>query len=259
MPWTESRSDSFVARHESEDGEAVERLLDTLEAFRDELADRFERAPGELDLVVHSRQVALDLAQPWLPVARRFVAPAARRYMAGWFSQNEIHVLGPRALERRASGVPGSLEALRLAPLHELAHVFVGLNNATLPPPFTLHSFRSYLRSAWLCEGAATHFAGQTPYLRGAIVRRLHEGREPEFPPAGRDAQLLGGTVFSLLYEGAGAEACVELATTPLDGERTSASAAIERAFARPRREIERDWRSHLRRLTSGAPSSRGG
>jgi hypothetical protein len=251
MPWTESRSDSFVARHESEDAEAVVRLLDTLETFRDELSDRFDQVPGEIAVVVHSRPAALDLAQPWLPVARRFAAPAARRYMAGWFSLNEIHVLGPRALESRASAVSGSLEALRLTPLHELAHVFVGLNNPGLPPPFTLASFRSYLRSAWLCEGAATYFAGQAPYLRGAITRRLHEGRKPEFPPSGRDAYLLGGTVFSLLYEGAGAEACVELATTSLDGERMSASAALERAFARPRLEIERDWRAHLTALTA--------
>ena len=253
MPWVESRSDSFVARHESDDAEAVARLLDTLEAFRHELSDRFDHSPGELAVVVHSRPVALDLAQPWLPVARRFAAPAARRYMAGWFSSGEIHVLAPAALERRASGVPGSLEAMRLEPLHELAHVFVGLNNPTLPPPFTLGSFRSYLRSAWLCEGAATHFAGQTPYLRGAITRRLHEGRKPQFPPSGRDAQLLGGTVFSLLYEGAGAEACVELATTPLDGEVATATRALERAFARPRLEIERDWRAHLTAFTAGA------
>ena len=251
MGWTETRSDSFTARHESEDAESVERLLDALEAFRHELSDRFEHAPGELALVVHSRPAALDLAQPWLPLARRFAAPAARRYMVGWFSMTEIHVLAPRALERRASAVAGSIEALRLAPLHELAHVFVGLNNTTLPPPFTPRSFRSYVRSAWLCEGAATHFAGQTSYLRAAITRRLHEGRKPEFPPAPRDAQLLGGTVFGLLYEGAGAAACTELATTPVDGERATAAAALERAFARPRAEIERDWRSFLTRLTA--------
>src|SRR5437763_9307425 len=153
MSWTESRSDSFVARHESEDAAAVERLLDTLEAFRAELSDRFEQAPGELAVVVHSRPIALDLAQPWLPLARMFAAPAARRYMAGWFSLNEIHVLGPRALEGRASAVPGSLEALRLAPLHELAHVFLGLNNPGLPPPSTAGSSHPYLRSPWLCDG----------------------------------------------------------------------------------------------------------
>src|SRR2546423_3401618 len=130
MPWVETRSDSFVARHDSEEAEDVARLLDTLEAFRDELADRFERGPGELAVVVHSQPFALDLAQPWLPLARFFAAPAARRYMAGWFSLSEIHVLGAHALEARASAVAGSREALRLAPLHELAHVFVGLNNA---------------------------------------------------------------------------------------------------------------------------------
>src|SRR5438309_5051830 len=105
MAWVESRSDAFVARHESEDARAVARLLDTLEAFSDELADRFERAPGELTVVVHARPFAIDLAQPWLPLARLFAAPAARRYMAGWFSSTEIHVLGADALEERASAV----------------------------------------------------------------------------------------------------------------------------------------------------------
>lgn len=246
MAWVESRSDWFVARHESEDAGEVRRLLDALEAFRDELAGRFDRAPDELAVVVHARPLALDLAQPWLPLARFFAAPAARRYMTGWFSSTEIHVLGPDALERRASAVAGSREALRLGPLHELAHIFIGLNNPAMPPPFTLSSFRSYLRSAWLCEGAATHLAGQTPYLRAAITRRLHEGPKPEFPPRARDAQLLGGTLFSLLAETAGEDACVQLAQAPLDGERAPASAALERAFGRRRAEIERAWRDHL-------------
>jgi hypothetical protein len=246
MAWVESRSDSFVARHESEDADAVARLLDALEAFRDELSGRFEHAPGELAVVVHARPFALDLAQPWLPLARFFAAPAARRYMTGWFSSTEIHVLGPAALEKRASAVPGSREALRLGPLHELAHIFVGLNNDAMPPPFTVGSFRSYLRSAWLSEGAATHFSGQTPYLRAAITRRLHEGPKPQFPPPAKDAQLLGGTLFTLLAETAGEEACVELARTPLDGDRATESAALERAFGLRRLEIERAWRAHL-------------
>jgi len=63
MAWIESRSDSFVARHESEDAGDVARLLDTLEAFRDELADRFEHTPGDLTVVVHSRPLPDGLGQ----------------------------------------------------------------------------------------------------------------------------------------------------------------------------------------------------
>jgi hypothetical protein len=253
MAWVETASDSFTARHESEDTDDVARLLDALEAFRGELSDRFGRAPGPLALVVHGGPLALDLAQPWLPLARRFAAPAARRYMAGWFSGTEIHVLGPAALEARASNVAGSHEALRLTPLHELAHVFVGANNTAMPPPFTLSSFRAYLRTAWLPEGAATYLSGQAPYLRGAIARRLHEGPKPQFPPSPRDAFLLGGTVFSLLYEDRGGEACVDLASTALDGsDRAATASVLEEAFGRPRAEVERDWRAHLTGLTAG-------
>lgn len=186
------------------------------------------------------------MAQPWLPLARRFTAPAARRYLAGWFSRSEIHVLAPRALEKRASGLPESIEALRLAPMHEYVHLVVGANNPQLPPPFNPRSFARYLRWAWLAEGAATHFSGQAPLLRPAIVRRMREGRPPSFPPAARDAQLLGGTIFGLVEEAHGPTAAVELVSR-LDAGGTSA--AIERVFARSPREVEPDWRDYLRSL----------
>src|ERR671928_195607 len=84
-------------------------------------------------------------------------------------------------------------EALALSPLHEYAHLVIGANNASFPPPFTTRTFSRYVRWAWLCEGAATHFSGQGRHLRAAIARRLREGARPAFPPAVRDATLLGG------------------------------------------------------------------
>jgi hypothetical protein len=103
------------------------------------------------------------------------------------------------------------------------------------------------MRWAWLCEGAATHFSGQTPHLRAAIVRRLHEGKRPDFPPSPRDAQLLGGTVFSLLEERSGTSAAVGLAqaTRDDDGPRR----AIEWAFGSRAASVERDWRDYLEGL----------
>jgi hypothetical protein len=140
------------------------------------------------------------------------------------------------------------LEALRLTPEHEYTHLVVGANNTALPPPFGVGSFNRYLRWAWLCEGAAAHFSGQTRLMRGAIVRRLREGAPPRFPPSVRDAPLLGGTVFGLLEEGAGREACVALVARLDAGGGT---AAIERAFARPKEEVEADWRAYLGRFAA--------
>ena len=199
VPWVESQSPSFTARHDSSQSDEANRVLDALERFRDGVRGLFERAPNEVAVVLHPRSAELTLAHPWLPLARIVAAPASRRYFAGWFSEREIHVLAPSALERRASAVPGSRAALLLAPQHEYAHVVIGANNPDLPPPFSIARFRRYVRWAWLCEGAATWLAGQTPHLRAAIVRRLREGGRPEFPPAPRDAMLLGGTVFALL------------------------------------------------------------
>ena len=252
MAWDESHSSHFSARHESGDARAARKLLARLEEFRHELGIRLGSVPPGVSVVIHPRNWQLSLAHPWLPLARLAAAPASRRYFAGWFGAHEIHVLAPEALEQRASSVPGSADALRLTPLHEYAHVVLGSVNPQLPPPFNPGSFRRYLRWAWLCEGAATWLSGQVGHLRPAIVRRLREGPEPSFPPSARDAFLLGGTVFSLLEEGAGAGACVDLATQ-LEPEGPAAS--IARAFARPRAEVERDWRDYLDELTAAEPA----
>lgn len=248
MPWVETQSLSFSARHDSRDVDHAARVLEQLEELREELAERFERTPGEVAVVIHPRSVQLALAHPWLPLAQLTAAPASRRYFAGWFNVGEIHVLAPPALERRASGVEGSREALLRAPQHEYAHLVLAANNPELPPPFTVASFRRYMRRAWLCEGAATWFSGQTPLLRGAVARRLREGPRPAFPPSARDAQLLGGTLFDLLEREEGPEAAVELAgAREADGDR----AALATAFRRQSAQVERAWRRHLERFTA--------
>ncbi len=243
MAWTETHSRSFSARHDDGDSDDVRALLDTLEDFRSELAERFERLPEDVTLIVHDAPYQLTLAQPWLPLARALAAPAARRYLAGWYGSREIHVLSAAELERRASNVAGSREALRLTPLREYAHLVIGVNNPELPPPFRPASFRRYIGWAWLAEGAASFFSWQADHLRPAIARRLREGGKPSFPPSARDAPLLGGTVFSLLDEVAGEPACVELASNLHPGGHRP---ALERAFGKPFVEIEHAWREFL-------------
>jgi hypothetical protein len=248
VPWVETHSLSFSARHDSSQTQEAAAVLDSLERFRERLSGLFAITPHELAVVIHPRPLALALAHPWLPLARRVAAPASRRYFAGWFGERAIHVLAPDALARRASNVEGSREALARTPHHEYAHVVLGANNPDLPPPFSVGSFRRYVRWAWLCEGAAAHLSGQTRHLRAAIVRRLHEDARPEFPPAPRDAYLLGGTLFALLDEEAGPAATAFLATSPLEqGPR----ALLHEAFERSAAAVERDWRDYLGSLTA--------
>jgi hypothetical protein len=249
VAWVESYSPSFSARHESDQAEQAAAVLAALEVLRDDLGQLYEQVPGDVAVVLHPRPAALTLAHPWLPLARRAAAPAARRYYAGWFGVHDIHVLAPPALEKRASGVPESREALLLTPQHEYSHLVVGANNPYLPPPFSISTFRRYVRWAWLCEGAATWLSGQAPLLRPAIVRRLREGGRPAFPPEPRDAMLLGGTVFSLLEEERGARAAAALVTGDL--ERGPRSVLVD-AFGRQLAGVERDWRELLDSLTAG-------
>ncbi len=251
MPWEESLSPTFSARHDSSQRAEAAAVLESLEAFREEVAGLFEHVPGEIAVVLHPRAAALTLAHPWLPLARSVAAPASRRYFAGWFTETDIHVLSSPALERRASKVPGSREALLLSPLHEYSHLVIGANNPDLPPPFSPAAFKRYVRWAWLCEGGAVWLSGQTPYLRPAIMRRLREGTRPEFPPSARDAMLLGGTIFSMLEREGGPAAAVTLAMSPLD-ER-GARAVLVDVFGRPLASVERDWRAELDSLSAAA------
>ena len=246
--WVETRSPSFVARHESSQADAAARVLEDLEGFREAVGGMFEHAPDHVSVVIHPRPLMLALAAPWLPLARMVSAPAGRRYFAGWFARGEIHVLAPEALERRASGVPGSREALLRSPRHEYSHLVLGANNPSLPPPFGLGTFSRYVRMAWLCEGAATWLAGQVPHMRAAIARRMREGGRPAFPPAARDALVLGGTVFAMLERERGRAACAYLARTP---EGADSRKAIQSAFGRPRAAVERGWVDFLASLTA--------
>lgn len=251
MPWVETESLSFAARHESDQAEEALSVLEQLEGFRERLGELFDATPWDVAVVIHPGPLQLYLAQPWLPVARMAAAPASRRYFSGWFSSREIHVLSPLVLRQRASNVPGSLEAILLAPLHEYAHLVVGANNPELPPPFGLGSFRRYLRWAWLCEGAAAWLSGQAKFLGPAIARYMHEGGRAGFPPTARDALLFGGTLFGLLEREQGRRACVELATQL---HPQGATAALEQAFGGHRFEIEAEWRRYLTELATRAP-----
>ena len=247
MPWTETRSPSFTARHEERDARDAVSVLELLEGTRERLLGVFETVPDEIAVVLHTAPMQLALAQPYLLIVRALTAPAGRRYLGGWFSIGEVHVLAPRLLARRASKVSGSREMVMLVPAALYTQLVVAANNERLPPPFRVAGFQRYVRWAWLAAGAAQYFSGQTVYARGAIARRLREGRQPSFPPSVADATLLGGSVFDLLAEERGEQAAVELASSLPSG---GAREALRRAFdGRQLVNIEGEWRSHLARM----------
>src|SRR5438105_2676135 len=114
MPWVESVSPSFRARHGSAHHDDVARVLHSLELSRERLSEHFPVPADEITLVLHGSAMSLSMASPLVPVAWIATAPAARRYVAGWAGRHELHVLAPAVLEARASNVPGSREMLEL-------------------------------------------------------------------------------------------------------------------------------------------------
>lgn len=246
MGWDETASLSFTARHEGGHADDARLVLEQLEGQRQRLEALFERIPTPVSVVLHDSPVQLALAQPYLPIARRLASPAARRYMAGWYARDEIHVLAPAELRRAAAG-RDSLDALLLTPQRVYTMLVVGFNNPALPPPFRPGAMSRMLRRAWQPEGAAQHFAGQVPYLRPALARRMREG-PLEFPPGSRDAGIAAGSLFDMLARERDDVACVRLAGHPLDA---GSAAALESAFECPLAEIGERWRAHLERLAS--------
>ncbi|HEX4035737.1 MAG TPA: hypothetical protein VHX66_14935 [Solirubrobacteraceae bacterium] len=243
MPWTESSSPHFEARHEDSDERGTAAVLELLENTRESLSRIFPRVPDEVTVVMHAGPLALSLAAPPLTLAWIASRRVSRRYLAGWCSARTLHLLAPAALERRASAVPASRDMLMMTPAALYAQLAIAANNRSLPPPLRPR----HARWAWLIWGAASHFSGQNVFARTAVARRLRDDPAPRFPPSLGDAALLGGTVFDLLERERGAAAAVELAFTRPEG---SPARALERAFAgRSLIHSQGVWRAHLATL----------
>ncbi len=250
MPWVETESLSFTARHDSADTGFAERTLDRLEELRLRLEDRLELVPGEVTVVIHTNPVWLAMAHPFLPAARWSAAPAGRRYLTGWAMATELHVLNDPQIGRRAAG-EDSREALRGTAERLYAQLVIAANNRDLPPSWTPRRFVRYLHWAWLAEGGAQYFARQVGLYRPAVIRRLRESARPSFPPSRRDAVILGGTIFDLLEEERGPKACEQLALRLLPG---GAVQTLEAAFDTDIAEIESVWRGYLREMARPNP-----
>jgi hypothetical protein len=242
MAWIETDSLSFSARHDDSDTGCAQRILDHLEELRLRLEERFDAVPGDVTVVIHDNPAWLSAAHPLLPAVRWSAAPAGRRYLAGWPMVGEIHVLNDYWTERRAAG-EDSLNALRGTAERMYCQLVLAANNGQLPPMWTPRHFLTYLRWAWLIEGASQYFTAQTSLFRAAVITRLREGEKPRFPPSRRDAVILGGTVLDLLDRAVGPDAC-RLLVSRLHREGPAGN--LELVFESPMRDIERAWRRQL-------------
>jgi hypothetical protein len=249
MPWIESASPRFRARHDTRDTDEAVRVLSLLERTRSRLEELFPREAGAVTVVLHRRPAELLLARPQVGFAWASTAPAARRYVAGYLDASELHVLSAEALNERASSVPGSREMLAFTAAALYARRLIAVNNVDLQRAVRLARPVVALRWAWLLEGSARWFSGQSDHARPAIGRRLREGRSPSFPPSPRDAALLGPTVIDLIAREEGRGAAARLACRL---HRGGSRAALVKVFGgRPLVHTEGVWRSHLAQLAS--------
>jgi hypothetical protein len=254
MAWVESHSASFQCRHSAACTEDVARLLGSLEDLRSGLMEAFPRAVDsvvDITFVMHDGPRSLAASSPMVAALWRATDTASRPYVTGWVANHEIHLLSPPALRARAAGNP-TMAAILAHSARTLytRRVIVEANHdlhRSLGPARTAVS----MRWAWLLEGASRWFSGESAAARPAVIARLRGGRQPEFPPALRDAPLLAGTVIDLLVREEGERAAVELAGRLHPG---GARGALVKAFGgRPLVHTEGAWRSYLSRLAYSA------
>ncbi len=183
MTWVESVSASFTARHDAAATDDARHLLQSLERTRAHLEGYFPRVPGEVTVILHGGPGGLVATNPLMGVVWLATAPAARRYVVGWAGRTELHMLEPAVLRRRASNVPGSAEMLEFGAACLYARRVIIASNTDLARVMGALRLRRELRWAWLLEGAARWFGGQTAHARPAIARRLREAGPPSFRP----------------------------------------------------------------------------
>lgn len=251
MTWTESTSASFTCRHSSERAADAARVLGLLERTRERLTEGFGASAVALTVVLHDSPHALALSNPLLVLQRALTAKPARRYIAGWVGDRELHVLSPQALRDRASGVSGSFEMLALAPASLYARRVVMESNRELRSANALSRSYQELRWAWLVDGAARLLSGESDHARTVLGRYLRAGHRPHFPPHAWDAALTAPPLIELLAREHGEGAVVRLTARLHTG---GAHTALASAFpGQALGTVENEWRSRLRALADGA------
>src|SRR4051812_50070796 len=104
MPWIETESLSFIARHEADDIDYAQHVLDALEDLRLRLEERFDDVPGGITVIIHPTPGWLDAAHPFLPLARLAAAPAGPRHLPGRAGGPPLPALNRTHLRRPAAG-----------------------------------------------------------------------------------------------------------------------------------------------------------
>lgn len=210
--WTESTSDLFRVRFDSDARVEVEEMLHTLEAVAVRLEAHGLVLPPHPTIVVHPTAVSLSLAQPAFLAAQALTESHGRRYVASWASGSTLHLIAPHRHLRGDQRTVGMRDALERAPACGLAHLALGHANPGLALSRVIRR-RAWL---WLAWGAGQALVGQVGLLASSIAVRRRMRRSLAMPPPPRDAVVLGGTVVELVLRTRGLTALVGMLKEPL-------------------------------------------
>lgn len=210
--WTESTSNLFRVRFDSDARVEVEEMVHTLESVASRLEAHGLVLPPHPTIVVHPTAFSLALAQPAFMAAQGLTESHGRRYVASWTSGATLHLIAPTRHLRGEQRVIGMRDALERAPAAGLAHLALGHANPGLSLPRVMRR-RQWL---WLAWGAGQALVGQVPLLASSIAVRRRMRRALTLPPPPRDAVVLGGSAVELVLRTRGLTALVGMLRDPL-------------------------------------------
>ena len=236
MPWVETTSLSFTARHESaHDGRRARRCSRRSRRIARASRSCSRGSPGTSRSCCTTRALQLG-ARPALPSTRP--APRlARRRAATWpaGSRRARCTCSRREVLRALAGGPGlarGADAARPQRVYTMLVVGEQQPAAAAAVPAGARS-RTTARVAWLAEGAAQYFSGQVPLLRAAIATRLRARAASTSRPRARDAAHPGRR--AVRPAGARARRRRPACGWPGTRWRTAPARRCEEAFDQPR------------------------
>lgn len=210
--WTESNSNLFRVRFDSDARIEVEEMVHSLEAMAMRLDAHGLGLPDHPTIVVHPTAFSLALAQPAFMAAQSVTESHGRRYVASWTTGSTLHLIAPGRHTRGEQRVIGMRDALERAPACGLAHLALAHANPGLSLTRGIRK-RDWL---WLAWGAGQTLGAQVPLLASSIAVRRRMRRALSIPPPPRDAVVLGGSIVELVLRTRGLTALVGLLKEPL-------------------------------------------
>ena len=180
MPWVETPSLSFTARHEASQADDALAVLEDLEQQRARLEELLPRVPENVTVILHDSPVQLLFANPLLGGHAAIRLARGAPLHGGLVPHRARCTRSSAPALRDISAGPDSERALLLSPRRTYTALAIGTNNPLLPPPARPGRLSRLLR-----DGVAAGGRGAALLRPGAVPARGDRDAPARRPASG--------------------------------------------------------------------------